>query len=125
MCPKIVVYNSRMQSGLSRRQIEIIFDVLPDQYAARIQEIHLSIDRDSRNIEPFEYSQQNGTVLFAFPVIEKSPESTRAALEAFLVGLARIQAGSRFFAKLRDLERQAYSAFVEAWRTKVMDEFQR
>ena len=114
-----------MQSGLSRRQIEIIFDVLPDQFAARIQEIHVSINQDSRNIEPFEYSQQNGTVLFAFPVSEKSPESTRAALEAFLIGLARIEAGSRFFAKLRDLERQEYSAFVEAWRAKVMDEFQR
>ena len=104
---RIVVQNSADQFALSRKQLETIMDVLPNRYFKPIEEILLC--SSMRNEEPFEYSIETKTVYFSCPVKQKTREDVEQAVEAMLVGLARIEAGSTFFRPLRQRERQDYA----------------
>jgi hypothetical protein len=116
---RIVVQNYADQFVLSRKQLETIMDVLPNRYFKPIEEILLC--SSMRNEEPFEYVIETKTVYFSYPVKRKTREDVEHAVEALLVGLARIQAGDTFIRPLRKQERQEYDEFVALWKAPVMD----
>ncbi|MEO6210154.1 MAG: hypothetical protein ABIQ10_08535 [Gemmatimonadaceae bacterium] len=49
------------------------------------------------------------------PVRDKTTETTEQALHQFLLGVARMQAGSKFWRPLDRSERRDYDAFIEEW----------
>ena len=115
---KIVVHNYSDQFALSRKQVETIIDTLPNRYFGPIKEIHLCADQ--RNEEPFEFADIRNIVYFSYPVKQKTAEDVERAVEAMLVGLARIAAGSRFYLPMKQSERQEYDEFVSLWKSRVM-----
>ncbi len=116
---RIVVQNFTDQFALSRNEIETIMDVLPTRYFEPIEKILLC--SSSTGEEPFEYAIETKTVYFACPVKQKTREDVERAVEAMLVGLARIESGSSFFRPLRRRERQDYNEFVSLWKAPVVD----
>jgi hypothetical protein len=50
---KILVYNTKFQHALSRKQIEIIKEIMPKEYFIPIQEFHLTTGSPGQ--EKFEY----------------------------------------------------------------------
>jgi len=116
---KILVYNYRNQYALSRKQVEAIKAVLPNEYFLPIREFHLT--HTKRGAEIFEYYEADKTAHFAYPVKEKTPESTSGAIEELLIGLARIKASTRWHYPLAEREKQSYMEFVELWREKCLE----
>lgn len=86
---KIIVYNSKDQYALSRKQIERICEILPNEYFSPIREFHLA--HSPKGAERFEYTQENKQVHFYFPVEQKTLEIVDEAVSELLVGLARIK----------------------------------
>ena len=115
---KIVVQNYADQFALSRKQVETIIDVLPDKYFAKIRMLLLC--SSASNKEPFEYAPETQVAYFSYPVSQKTGEDVERAVEAMLVGLARIEAGDTFRRLLRDRDRRQYDAFVAAWKDRIM-----
>ena len=91
---KIIVYNYKNQFALSRKDIEVIANVLPKENILPIREFHLTFDETKPSI--FEYSYETKKAYFAFPVKQKTSESLSKAVEQLLIGLARIRAKSIF-----------------------------
>jgi hypothetical protein len=116
---KILVYNYQDQYALSRKQVEAIQTALPKEYFAPIKEFHLTHTR--RGAEVFEYYAAEKTAHFAFPVKKKTSETTSAAVEELLVGLARIKASTRWEYPLKERERESYGEFVESWKGKCLE----
>ena len=116
---KILVYNYKEQYALSRKQVEAIKAVLPNEYFRPIREFHLT--HTPRGVEVFEYQEEEKAVHFAFPVKEKTPETTVTAIEELLIGLARIKAATRWEFPLRVQERKTYMGFVELWKAKCIE----
>jgi hypothetical protein len=111
---KIVVYNSYDQYALSRNEIELLQEVLPKQFWAKIKEFHLAHSHP-KAIEPFEYDEQKRIGYFIMPVKEKTSETRRAAVQELLLGLGRLREKSRFFQPLKMRERADYDDFLEQW----------
>ncbi len=63
---KIIVYNYKDQSALSRGQIETIKSIMPKEYFAPILELHLTYDTSKPSM--FEYSYKTKQAFFALPV---------------------------------------------------------
>ena len=110
---KIVVYNHYDQYALSRKQVEAIRSILPSVLWVRVAEFHLCEDR--RNVEMFEYSENEKVVFFSCPVKEKTAEIVVFAVRELLIGLARLKAHSRFYLPLKKAERSSYEEFVAQW----------
>ena len=110
---KIVVAATRHAHALSRRQVEKLFAALPPEFSGAIDEFVLS--NFERGAEPFEYVASTRRVEFYMPVVEKTPETTERAVREFVLGLARLQAGSTFWRPLDRSERRDYDAFLERW----------
>ena len=111
---KIVVYNSYGQYALSRAELEAVLESLPRPSWAGIQEFHLAHSHP-RYCEAFEYDAASRIGYLIVPVAQKTEASRTNALTALLVGIARVQAGSRFFHALRPKELAEYGAFVATW----------
>jgi hypothetical protein len=111
---KIVVYNSHDQYAISRKEVELIYEVLPKNYWARIKEFHLAHSHPNAK-EVFEYDEEKGIAYFIHPVKEKSTETRRKAVHELLLGLARIREKSRFFCSLKEREREVYKEFIDKW----------
>ena len=111
---KIVVYNSYGQYALSRAELEAVLESLPRLAWACIQEFHLAHSHP-RYCEAFEYDAASRIAYLIFPVAQKTEANRADALAALLVGIARIQAGSRFFRPLKPKELAEYGAFVSTW----------
>lgn len=110
---KIVVAATRHAHALSRRQVEKLFEVLPEEFSRSIDEFLLS--NFERGAEPFEYVASARRVEFYMPVVDKTAETTELALREFVLGLARLQAGSTFWRPLDRSERREYEDFLERW----------
>lgn len=110
---KIVVAATRHVHALSRRQVERLFAALPPDFAGGIDEFVLS--NFERGAEPFEYIPSARRVEFYMPVVEKTSETTERALGEFVLGLARLRAGSTFWRPLDRSERRDYESFIEQW----------
>jgi len=115
---KIIVYNSLDQYALSRKQIEKIKNILPDEYFAPIQEFHLT--HSLRGSERFEYLKENKQAHFFYPVKQKSPEITDEAVSELLLGLARIKSNTNWGHPLSKIERDGYKGFIEKWHSKCL-----
>jgi hypothetical protein len=110
---KIIVAATRHAHALSRRQVEALFAALPTEFGRDIDEFLLS--NFERGAEPFEYVSSARRVEFYMPVVEKTPETTERALQEFVLGLARVQAGSTFWRPLSRAERGDYNEFLDQW----------
>ncbi len=110
---RIVVAATRHAHALSRRQVEKLFAALPPEFGSAIDEFVLS--NFERGAEPFEYVASTRRVEFYMPVAEKTPETTERALREFVLGVARMQAGSAFWRPLDRSERRDYDEFLDQW----------
>jgi hypothetical protein len=110
---KIIVAATRHAHALSRRQVEALFAALPPEFGRAIDEFVLS--NFERGAEPFEYIASKRRVEFYMPVVEKTAETTERALREFLLGVARMQAGSTFWRPLDRSERRDYEGFLDQW----------
>ena len=115
---KIIVYNSKNQYALSRKQIEKIKETLPNEYFAPIQEFHVT--HSLRGFERFEYVKEKKQAHFFYPVDQKLPESTIEAISELLLGLARIKSNTRWGHPLTETEREGYMGFIEKWHSKCL-----
>jgi hypothetical protein len=111
---KILVYNHYDQYALSRKEIELLVDLLPKEYWARISVLHLAHSH-YKKAEPFEYDEKTKVGYLIMPVKEKTAELRNVAIRELLLGLIRIKAKSRFFLPMKSIEREEYKAFVEEW----------
>ncbi len=110
---KIVVAATRHAHALSRRQVEKLFAALPPDFSGAIDEFVLS--NFARGAEPFEYIASTRRGEFYTPVVEKTPDTTERALQEFVLGVARMQAGSTFWRPLDRSERRDYDEFLDQW----------
>ena len=112
---RIIVASTRHQHALSRREVERLFAALPPSFSAPIEEFVLSTFE--RGAEVFEYITVVGRrrVEFCMQVKDKTPETTERALQEFVLGLARMQAGSKFWRPLDRSERREYDSFIAEW----------
>jgi hypothetical protein len=115
---KIIVYNSKDQYALSRKQIEKLKDVLPNEYFAPIQEFHVT--HSLRGSERFEYNENNKEAHFYFPIVKKSPEIVSEAVRELLLGLSRIKTDTNWGYPLSDIERNKNMDFVNKWHQKCV-----
>lgn len=111
---KTVVYNSWGQYALSRKEVEIIHAALPREAWAGIAEFHLCHSHP-RKCEMFEFDVQTGIAYFIAPLQAKARPQRDEAIQELLIGLARVQAGSRFFTPLKDKERRVHEEFAAEW----------
>jgi hypothetical protein len=112
---KIIVAATRHFHALSRRQVERLFEALPPKYGAQIDEFVLSTF--DRWPSPFTYLPLTGNrrVEFCMVVDEKTSATTERAVREMLLGLARIESGSKFDRPLSDQERQEQTPFITKW----------
>ncbi|MEW8189010.1 MAG: hypothetical protein AB2766_06900 [Candidatus Thiodiazotropha endolucinida] len=115
---KIIVYNSKDQYALSRKQIEKIGEILPKEYFAPIQEFHIT--HSLRGAERFEYLLEKKQVHFFFPVVQKTPEVRNEAVTELLLGLNRIKSKTNWGYPLPKLEREQHLPFIEKWCEKCL-----
>jgi hypothetical protein len=111
----IVVAATRHPHALSRRQVESLVAAMPPEFAAAIDEFVLAtFDRWSAVFTFLDLAGKR-RVEFSMVVKDKTPETTELALREFLLGLSRMQAGSKFDRPLSDIERREHSEFIEFW----------
>ena len=115
---KIIVYNSTYQSALSRKQLEKIKGVLPNEYFEPIQEFHLTTESPGQ--ERFEYLEKSKQAHFCFQVKQKSAGIVSEAVSELLVGLVRIKGNTRWGYYIPDRERIDYQEFLEKWHPKCI-----
>jgi hypothetical protein len=108
---KIVVAATQHAHALSRRQVEALFAALPTAFADDVETFVLA--NWLRGSEPFEFITSHYRIEFCMPVVDKTPATTEAALREFLLGLARMQAGSTFWKPLDRSERRGYDEFID------------
>lgn len=116
---KIIVYNSKDQYALSRRQIETIKDILPNEYFTPIHEFHIT--HNLRGAERFEYFKENKQAHFFFPVEQKSTVIINEAVTELLLGLARIKSNTNWGYPLSQSERDNGLGFIEKWFEKCIE----
>lgn len=117
---KIVVYNYQYQFALSRRQIEVIKEVLPKEYFAPIREFHITTSSPGQ--ERFEFDYKTKTAHFEYKVNQKTDELISDALEHLLIGLKRIKEKDKFGYFIKDSNRVEYEAFILEWKQKCLNE---
>lgn len=115
---KIIVYNSKDQYALSRKQIEKVRDTLPSEYFAPIQEFHLI--HSLRGAERFEFVQSSKVAYFYYPVEQKISEIVNEAIIELLIGLARIKSNTKWGYPLGDTERVINLEFAKKWHQKCI-----
>ena len=115
---KIIVYNSNEQFALSRKQVEKIKEVLPNEYFDPIQEFHLTTESPGQ--EKFEYLEKSRQAHLCFPVKQKSTNDVSEAVSELLVGLARIKSKTRWGYHLPDQERIDYQEFLQRWHARCI-----
>lgn len=112
---KIIVAATRHPHALSRREVERVFAALPAEFAHAIDEFVLATF--DRWPTAFAYLQLSGKrrVEFSMVVKDKTPATTEVAVRELLLGLSRMQAGSKFDRPVSDQERREHAPFVEQW----------
>lgn len=115
---KIIVYNSKEQYALSRKQVEKIKGILPKEYFLPIQEFHLT--PGLQGAERFEYIQEGKQAHFYYPVAQKTPEIVSEAVAELLLGLARIKSDTNWGYPLPQRERDDNLKFIEKWHSKCI-----
>ena len=121
---KIVVYNSHGQYAISRAELEALHSLLPKKLWASVNEAHITHSHP-RGAEPFEFDAQRGVGYLICPVSQKTPAQRSQAISNLLVGLARVQAKSKFFLPLKEREAMAYRELLDEWLPKCEAEMAR
>ena len=114
---KIVVYNSHDQYALSRSEVEAIHSLLPKRFWFRVKELHLAHSHPGQ-AEPFEFDDVRGIAYLICPVNQKTQKLRSQAISSLLIGLARVQAKSKFFVPLKVRENLLYQELLEKWLPK-------
>ncbi len=120
---KILVYNFKDQFALSRKQIEIIRNVLPNEYFAQIQEFHITTESPGQ--ERFEFVYESKIAYFEYKVFQKSIETTEDAIKHVLIGLCRIKQKDKFGHFIKERDKESYNAFIQKWLPKCLKEFEK
>ena len=120
---KIVVYNYQYQFALSRKQIEVIKEVLPKEYFAPIREFHITTRSPGQ--ERFEFDYKTKTAHFEYKVNQKTDELISDALEHLLIGLKRIKEKDKFGHFIKDSNKTEYEAFIQEWKQKCFYEIKK
>ena len=110
---KILVYNTSNQYALSRKQIEIIKDILPKEYFLPIREFHLTYSSPGQ--ERFEFDYKTKIAYFEYEINQKTTETTEDAVKALLIGLCRIKAKVKFGYLMKENEIVDYISFIKKW----------
>jgi hypothetical protein len=116
---KTLVYNTQDQYALSRKQIEIIKELLPKEYFLPIKEFHLTYN--SPGEERFEYDYKTKIAYFEYKLNLKTNESTEDAVRTLLIGLCRIKAKAKFGHFMKKNEINDYMPFIEIWLPKCLN----
>jgi len=120
---KILVYNNAKQYALSRKQIEIVKETLPNEYFAPIREFHL-LD-NAPGLEMFEYNNNEKIAYFGYEIEQKTNEIISDALDHLLIGLFRIKDKDTFGYLIKESQRSEYLEQIKNWKTKCLIEFER
>jgi hypothetical protein len=120
---KILVYNYQNQYALSRKQIETIKEILPKEYFSPIKEFHIT--PESPGQERFEYDYKTKIAYFEYKIEHKTIEIIADAIEHLLIGLKRIKEKDKFGYFIKESDKIIYEPFVEEWKQKCIDEFER
>lgn len=112
---KIVVAATRHPHALSRREVERLLAALQSGFAAAMDEFVLStFDRWPAAFTDLQLAGKR-RVEFCMVVKDKTSETTEVALREFLLGLSRMEAGSKFDRPVSDQERREHACFIERW----------
>jgi len=120
---KIVVYNYQKQFALSRKQIELIKEILPKEYFIPIQEFHITTGSPGQ--EQFEYNYSTKTAYFEYKVEQKTKETTADAIEQLLIGLKRIKEKDDFGYYIKGSKKEEYRTFVKKLKDKCLFELEK
>jgi len=120
---KIVVYNYQNQFALSRKQIEVIKEILPKEYFAPIQEFHITTGSPGQ--ERFEYDYKTKIAYLEYKVEQKSTVTTNDAIEHLLIGLKRIKEKDAFGHWIKESDKARYESFVQEWKPKCLIELEK
>lgn len=120
---KILVYNYKKQFALSRKEIEVIQNVLPNEFFVPIREFHLTTGSPGQ--ERFEYDYKTKIAYFEYKVEQKSTESTNNAIEHLLIGLKRIKEKDVFGHLIKESEMVQYESFIQEWKQKCLNELEK
>ena len=120
---KILVYNYENQFALSRKQIEAVKTILPNEYFAPIREFHITTESPGQ--ERFEFVYETRIAHFEYKVEQKNSEVVADAIEHLLIGLQRIKEKDNFGYSIKESEKENYAAFIQKWKQKCLDEFER
>lgn len=120
---KILVYNYENQFALSRKQVETIKNVLPNEYFTPIREFHITTGSPGQ--ERFEYDYESKIAYFEYKVSQKSIETTDDAIRHLLIGLCRIKQKDKFGHFINERDKESYNSFVQKWLTKCLKEIEK
>lgn len=120
---KIIVYNYKYQFALSRKQIETIQSILPNEYFSPIREFHITTQSPGQ--ERFEYIYETKSVHFEYKVEQKTKETTNDAIDHLLTGLKRIKEKDAFGHFIKDSDRDKYESFINKWKPKCLYELEK
>ncbi|MEZ5148792.1 MAG: hypothetical protein R2759_17410 [Bacteroidales bacterium] len=120
---KIIVYNYKNQFALSRKQIETIKSVLPNEYFAPIRELHITTGSPGQ--ERFEFEYDTKSAHFEYKVEQKTKETTCDAIEHLLIGLKRIKEKDSFGHFINESDRERYESFINEWKPKCLNELEK
>ena len=120
---KIIVYNYKNQFALSRKQIEAIQRVLPNEYFAPIREFHLTTGSPGQ--ERFEFEYDTKSAHFEYKVEQKSKETTSDAIDHLLIGLKRIKEKDVFGHYMNESDKVKYESFIQEWKPKCLNELEK
>jgi hypothetical protein len=120
---KILVYNYKYQFALSRKEIETIQKILPNEYFASIREFHITTGSPGQ--ERFEYDYKTKIAYFEYKVEQKSTETTNDAIGHLLIGLKRIKEKDTFGHWIKESDKIQYESFIQEWKPKCLIELEK
>ena len=120
---KIIIYNNTDQYALSRKQIELIKTILPNEYFEPIKEFHITPEAPGQ--EKFEYNYDTKIAYFEYPLKQKTKQTYEDALFILLTGLCRIKAKVIFGHFMKKNEIYEYLPFIQKWLLVCLKEIKK
>jgi len=120
---KIIIYNNTDQYALSRKQIELIKTILPNEYFEPIKEFHITPEAPGQ--EKFEYNYDTKIAYFEYPLKQKTKQTYEDALFILLTGLCRIKAKVKFGHYMKKNEIEEYLPFIQNWLQVCLKEIKK
>jgi len=120
---KILVYNYKNQFALSRKQVEAIQRVLPNEFFTPIREFHITWNSPGQ--ERFEFKYDTKTAYFEYKIEQKTDEIISDAIDHLLIGLQRIKEKDEFGYYIKESDKEVYQSFIQQWKPKCLAALER